>query len=330
MKDWSLFPWQKAQWDQMVHCQQSDNLAHAYLLRGVPGTGKLQFAKALSAYLLCMNPQPAGACGQCKECELLKAGTHPDFTLLEPDDPGRPIRIDSIRKLNDLAHKTAQQGGRRIIILNPAEAMNVNAANALLKCLEEPGEDTIFLLVSARSGDMLPTIRSRCQQLNFSTPDRASAEQWLSTQLDDLSLVTQLLDLTANSPLEAKRFAEQGLLEKRESLADGLKGLFKGKVTPVELAKSWQSSDLPLALSWMIGWLDDATKLGLSADSDSLRNRDQLKMLEYLARKSDVRNLLDERDWLMSQRQSLMEGGNLNPQMLMEGVFCRSLDLVLH
>ncbi|WP_051786520.1 DNA polymerase III subunit delta' [Endozoicomonas numazuensis] len=329
MKDWSILPWQNTQWEQMVHCQQSDNLAHAYLLKGVPGTGKLQFAKALAAYLLCLNPRGSGACGHCKECELLKAGTHPDFTLLEPDDPGRPIRIDSIRKLNDFAHKTAQQGGRRVIILSPAEAMNVNAANALLKCLEEPGDDTIFLLVSARSGDMLPTIRSRCQQLNFSTPVREVAEQWLSTQLDDPAMVNQLLDLTVNSPLEAKRFADQGLLEKREALADGLKGLFKGKVTPVELAKNWQSSDLALTLSWIIGWLDDAVKLGLNADASVLRNRDQLKMLEYISRKSDARALLQERDWLMSQRQSLLEGGNLNPQMLMEGTFCRSLDLVL-
>ncbi|MGI9280938.1 MAG: DNA polymerase III subunit delta' [Endozoicomonas sp.] len=329
MKDWSIFPWQTSQWEQMVHCQRSGNLAHAYLLKGLPGTGKLQFAKALSAYLLCMNPQASGACGHCKECELLKAGTHPDFTLLEPDDPGRPIRIDSIRKLNEFAHKTAQQGGRRVIILSPAEAMNVNSANALLKCLEEPGEDTVFFLVSARSGDMLPTIRSRCQQLNFSTPGRDVAEQWLSSQMDDPAVIAQLLDLTANSPLEAKRFAEQGLLEKREALADGLKGLFKGKVTPVELAKTWQSADLALTLSWIIGWLDDAIKLGLNADSAVLRNRDQLKMLEYLARKSDARGLLKERDWLMSQRQSLLEGGNLNPQMLMEGAFSRSLELIL-
>lgn len=329
MKDWSIFPWQNAQWEQMVHCQQSDNLAHAYLLRGLPGTGKLQFAKALAAYLLCMNPQATGAYGHCKECELLKAGTHPDFTVLEPDDPGRPIRIDSIRKLNEFAHKTAQQGGRRVIILSPAEAMNVNAANALLKCLEEPGEDTIFLLVSARSGDMLPTIRSRCQQLNFATPKRSEAEQWLALQLEDSSLVSQLLDLTANSPLEAKRFADQGLLEKREALADGIKGLFKGKLTPVELAKNWQSADLTLTISWIIGWLDDAVKLGLNGDPSDLRNRDQLKMLEYLARKSDAKALLQEREWLMSQRQSLLEGGNLNPQMLMEGVFCRCLEWAL-
>ncbi|WP_252176192.1 DNA polymerase III subunit delta' [Endozoicomonas sp. 4G] len=329
MKDWRIFPWQNTQWQQMVHCQQTGNLAHAYLLRGVPGTGKLQFAKALSAYLLCMNPQTTGACGHCKECELLKAGTHPDFTLVEPDDPGRPIRIDRIRKLNEFAHKTAQQGGRRVIILNPAEAMNVNAANALLKCLEEPGDDTVFLLVSARSGDMLPTIRSRCQQLNFATPNRADAEQWLASQLEDSSRVVQLLDLTANAPLEAKRFADQGLLEKRATLADGLKGLFKGKVTPVELAKTWQSEDLVLTISWIMGWLDDAVKLSLNGSPSDLRNRDQLKMLEYLARKCDARTLLQERDWLMSQRQSLLEGGNLNPQMLMEGVFCRCLDWVL-
>jgi DNA polymerase-3 subunit delta' len=260
---------------------------------------------------------------------LLKAGTHPDFTLVEPDDPGRPIRIDRIRKLNEFAHKTAQQGGRRVIIINPAEAMNINAANALLKCLEEPGDDTLFLLVSARAGDMLPTIKSRCQQLKFATPDRQDSEHWLAGQLEDTSLVSQLLDMSANAPLEAKRFAQEGLLEKQLELAKGVKALFKGMLTPVELAKEWQGSDLPLTLAWLIGWLDDAVKLELKADESQIRNQDQLKMLSYIAAKGSGRSILEERDWLMSQRQSLLEGGNLNPQMLMEGAFSRYLEIVL-
>ena len=137
--DWNRLPWQDNLWQQMITCCQRGALAHAYLLRGMPGVGKFQFAKALAAYLLCKSPVNNRYCGQCKECELLHAGTHPDIAIIEPDEPGRAIRIDKIRQLTGFAHKTAQQGGRRIIIMNPAEAMNIHAANALLKCLEEPG-----------------------------------------------------------------------------------------------------------------------------------------------------------------------------------------------
>lgn len=326
---WNRLPWQDGVWQQMVTRSQRDALAHAYLLRGMPGVGKFQFAKALAAFLLCKSPENNQHCGHCKECDLLMAGTHPDIAIVEPDEPGRPIRIDKIRQLTDFAHKTAQQGGRRVIIMNPAEAMNINAANALLKCLEEPGEDTLFLLVSARAGDMLPTIRSRCQQLMFPCPDRISALNWLGQYLDeDLSAGT-LLDMVGDAPLEARRFAEQGVLDVRQNLVKGVKGLLKGEVSPVEMAREWQSSDLVLTLGWLGNWLDDAVKVSLAGADSSVRNQDLLKMLDYIAGKSPSRQILETRDWLLIQRQSLLEGGNLNAQMLMEGVFCRYLDLVV-
>ena len=330
MQAWQPLPWQSQLWQQLVHCNQSDNLAHAYLLRGMPGVGKEQFARAFAAYLLCKSPVNDQACGFCKECELLKAGSHPDIAIVEPDDPGRPIRIDRVRQLNEFAHKTAQQGGRRVIIINPAEAMNINASNALLKCLEEPGENTVFLLVSARAGDMLPTIRSRCQQLKFATPDRLSAELWLSEHLENhADQVAMLLDQTADAPLEAKRFADEGLLEKRLELAHCVKGLFKGAMAPVELAKEWQKGDLVLTLTWLISWLEDSVRLEQGVGESEIRNTDQVKMLSYIATKVSGRAILEERDWLIKQRQSLLEGGNLNGQILMEGAFSRYLELVL-
>ena len=234
---WHRLPWQSHLWQQMVQRDRNDNLAHAYLLRGVPGVGKLQFARSFASYLLCLSPINGEACGRCKECELLLAGTHPDIVIVEPDEPGRPIKIDRVRELNEFAHKTAQQGGRRVIIINPAEAMNVNASNALLKCLEEPGEDTLYLLISARAGDMLPTIRSRCQQLTFTCPDKEVAMEWLQEKLENPADASELLDMVAGAPLEAERFAREGVPETRRKLSEGVKALLKGKVTPVELAK---------------------------------------------------------------------------------------------
>ena len=326
---WHRLPWQEALWQQMLGRMEQDALAHAYLLKGMPGTGKEQFAKALAALLLCKSPEAGQLCGHCKECDLLQAGTHPDLTIIAPDEPGRPIRIDKIRQLTEFAHKTAQQGGRRVIIISPAEAMNVNAANALLKCLEEPGDDTLFLLISARTGNVLPTIASRCQQLVFPCPDRLAAKDWLSASIDDESSVTTLLDLAGGAPITAWRFYQEGVLSLRQELISGVKKLLKGQQSPVELAKAWQSSDLGLTLGWLSGWLDDAVIVGMTDGGHGIKNSDLQKMLVYIASKTSSRHILETRDWTLRQRQTVLEGGNLNTQMLMEGVFCRYLDLVV-
>ena len=309
--------------------EQSDRLAHAYLLRGVPGVGKYQFAKALAAQLLCLQSNSEKACGQCKECELIKAGTHPDLLLVEPDAPGKPVKIDQVRMVNQFARKTSQQGGRRIVIINPAEAMNINAANALLKSLEEPGSNTVFLLVSARVGDMLPTIRSRCQLLSFTVPSESAAKQWLSEHIADSLFIDQLLMLAGGAPVSARNMFDQGALDLRGKLINAVAGLFRGDITPVELAKDWQSEDLPQLLGWLASWLDDVVKLALMADDSSIRNRDLSKMLSYLAGKAPVKTVMLLRDDTLQKRQLLLEGANLNVQMMLEGLFSRYLELVI-
>lgn len=326
---WQPLPWHTHLWGSLMRQEQSDRLAHAYLLRGVPGVGKFRFAKALAAQLLCEQVTSESACGVCKECELIKAGTHPDLLFVEPDGPGKPIKIDRIRKVNEFARKTAQQGGRRVVIMNPAEAMNVNSANALLKSLEEPGSNTVFLLVSARVGDMLPTIRSRCQLLPFSVPAKDIATRWLSEHIADHLLIEQLLLLAGGAPVSARDMFDQGTLELRGKLINAMAGLFRGDITPVELAKEWQSSDIPQLLGWLASWLEDVAKIALSADDSSIRNQDLAKMLNYLSGKAPVKAIVRLRDETLEQRQQLLDGANLNIQMMLEGVFSRYLELVI-
>lgn len=325
-------PWQEVQWRLLIQRLQSGLLAHALLLKGVPGIGKGFFAKALAARVLCnqgSGQAEDSACGHCKSCELIKAGTHPDFLVVQPESAGRPIKIDQIRKVNEFARKTAQQGGRRVIVINPAEAMNINAANALLKSLEEPGGDTLFILVSARSGDMLPTIRSRCQMVTFSVPERTQAVAWLSGHIADPLIVTQLLDLTSGSPMTARSMFDNDTLAVRGRLINAMPELFRGNLTPVEMAKEWHTGNLIELLAWMGDWLDDAVKLKLAADESIIRNRDLIRMLDYLAKKVEASDLLKLRDRIMFQRQQLQEGANLNGQMLLEGVFSDYLELVM-
>ncbi|USE34366.1 DNA polymerase III subunit delta' [Endozoicomonas sp. SCSIO W0465] len=321
--------WQKAQWQPLIQRMQAGLLSHALLLKGVPGVGKDYFASALATRVLCHQNSGEFACGHCKSCELVKAETHPDLLLIQPEASGKPIKIDQIRQVNDFARKTAQQGGRRVIVINPAEAMNINAANALLKSLEEPGGNTLFILVSARSGDMLPTIRSRCQMVSFTVPDLAQAKAWLSDHIADLLVVDQLLSLSSGSPMTARTMFDNDTLAVRGRLFNAMPELFRGNLTPVEMAKEWHTSDLIELLAWMGSWLDDAVKLKLTADESCIMNRDLIRMLDYIAKKVDASDLLVLRDKIMLQRQQLLEGANLNRQMLMEGVFSDYLELVM-
>src|SRR5262245_27152291 len=121
-----IHPWQTTLWQQLSGRAQH---AHAYLLHGPSGIGKRALADSLVAFLLCQHPQGDSACGQCKACQLLAAGTHPDFFLLEPEEPEKPIRVDQVRELVGFVVQTAQLGGRKVVLVEPAEAMNVNASN---------------------------------------------------------------------------------------------------------------------------------------------------------------------------------------------------------
>ncbi|MDP9032838.1 MAG: DNA polymerase III subunit delta', partial [Pseudomonadota bacterium] len=142
------YPWQDSLWQQLAGRAQH---AHAYLLHGPVGIGKRALAERLMASLLCQRPNGLEACGECKSCMLLKAGSHPDNYLLEPEEADKAIKVDQVRDLVSFVVQTAQMGGRKVVLIEPVESMNINAANALLKSLEEPSGDTVLLLVSHQS-----------------------------------------------------------------------------------------------------------------------------------------------------------------------------------
>ena len=181
-------PWQQPLWQQLTEQHQQQHLSHAYLVSGEPGSGVQQFLTAVAVGLLCRQPEGLLACGHCKSCLLLAAGTHPDVQLLMPQD-SRQLKIDQIRTAIEAAAMTAQQGGYRVIIILPAEAMNRHTANALLKLLEEPGANTVLLLGSYAPATIAPTVRSRCQKLTLPPPTAAAAQIWLQSQgIDNASL----------------------------------------------------------------------------------------------------------------------------------------------
>ncbi len=153
---------------------QSQHFGHAYLFYGEPAIGKRQTAVALAQFLHCENPQPPplfDSCGQCRSCHQIQEFIHPDLFLLQPADETKQnpkIKIDQIRDIEHLMTYRPLIGSHKICLIDDAESMTIEAANALLKTLEDPPNHCLFLLISSQPDHLLPTIRSRCLSLRFS------------------------------------------------------------------------------------------------------------------------------------------------------------------
>lgn len=270
-----FLPWQrKAAAQQLAH---SDQMAHALLIHGVAGIGKRQYARALAAALLCENRQSESACRQCTACQWVGAGNHPDLMLVRPqalvaregaslaetDDTAEPaaedgttaskkklseeLRVDDIRALEPWYHRTTHRGGLRIVVLYPAEAMNLVSANALLKSLEEPPENTLFLLVTDASDRLLPTILSRCQKVPMALPALSQSLEWLKAQ--GVSAPELWLAGAGGAPLRAWADSQQRPSPCPPWASGLLVGLAAGH--PPDLAKLAEELATEPATEWM-------------------------------------------------------------------------------
>ena len=313
------YPWQDSLWQQMAGRAQH---AHAYLLHGPAGIGKRALAERLMASLLCKQPEGLEACGHCKSCSLLAAGSHPDNYILEPEEADKAIKVDQVRDLVSFVVQTAQLGGRKVVLVEPVESMNINAANALLKSLEEPSGNTILLLVSHQSSRLLPTIRSRCVQQACPLPSETLSLQWLAKELPDCSAEerAELLTLAAGSPLAAVKLQAQGVREQRATVVEGVKKLLKHQSSATQLAESWNAIPLLLLFDWFCDWSSLILRYQLTQDEAGLGLEDMRKVLQYLAQKTPQNNVLNIQDWILAQRQKVLSKANLNRVLLLEAL----------
>ncbi|MET1080104.1 MAG: DNA polymerase III subunit delta' [Pseudomonas sp.] len=313
------YPWQAALWQRLAGRAQH---AHAYLLHGPAGIGKRALAERLMASLLCRNPNGVDACGTCKACHLLAAGTHPDNFVLEPEEQDKAIKVDQVRELVGFVVQTAQLGGRKVVLVEPAESMNLNAANALLKSLEEPSGDTVLLLVCHQPSRLLPTVKSRCVQQACPLPTEAQSLAWLAGALPDSSaeMRSELLSLAAGSPLNAARLHGQAVLEQRALVVEGVKRLLKQQAAPSQLAESWNALPLLLLFDWFCDWSQLLLRYQLTRDEQALGLADMRKVLQYLADKTAQAKVLALQEWVLAQRQKILGKANLNRVLLLEAL----------
>ncbi len=280
-------PWQAAQWRSTWSQQVDRRLPHALLLCGPSGLGKQHFARALVARLLCRQPvadsEIPWACGQCRDCRQLFAGTHADWLQIQPETTGGPIKIDQIRELSEFLQRTSQRQGFKLVSLSPADQLNPHAANALLKTLEEPTPGSLLLLISTSPGRLPATVISRCQRLVFGRPETALAENWLRQMVPDIRNPELLLHLAEGAPLLAKTLGEGDRMRRRMDLFKAWQDFLADRQSPEALAEQCLAEDSARNLGWLSSWLRDMIRLKTSGADCPLVNDDLRSPLNSLA-----------------------------------------------
>jgi DNA polymerase-3 subunit delta' len=313
----TLLPWLVSTFADLQQRRAQGRLAHALMFVGPAGIGKHQLAERFAQSLLCAQPHADGQpCGHCHACSLYAAGTHPDLFRLSPEEDSKNIRIDQIRALIEGMSLSSHYGRHKVVILNPADAMNIAAANALLKTLEEPPADTILLLVTDRPSFLPATIRSRCPTLRLALPARDEAQAWLATQLGNPEEAAVLLALAGGAPLAALDLADEQLARRQEML-NGWQQLASGKADPVKLAADWVKPGLRLPITWIYGWVADMIRLR-NGGENQLTNQDAKAALQNLAEELDLTLLYGLLDRVTETIK--LANSQVNPQTLMEGI----------
>ncbi len=322
-----LLPWQKLLWQQMV---SNKKLAHAYLFYGKKGVGKHLFAERLAHYWLCLSPINGQPCRQCKSCQLLLgSGAHPDIFHLTPED-SEFIKINQVRALIDFVNQTPQISTCKVVLLEPAEALNLNAANALLKSLEEPAGNSRLILVSHQVGQLLPTIKSRCIQQLCPTPTEDEALLWMREALPNLTKeeLSQLWLLAGSAPLYAVELYQQDILAQRELVVADMKKLLKQQVVVSQVVEAWNAVPLLVIFDWFCQWAHAILCFQVTGDKNTLGAGDMQKVLGYLADKSTPESIRQLQNKLLQERQKVLAKANLNRALLLESVLIDWINLL--
>ena len=294
-------PWHADVWHDLNTAIDNNRLSHALMISGPAGIGKKSLAQRLAGRILCSNPFNHNACGQCKNCRLLATGFHPDVMLVEPLEKGKTISIDNIRKLAANLNNTSQQGGWRVAIIAPAEAMNINSANAVLKSLEEPQPKTLLMLVCHRPGLLPATIISRCQKLPLSVPEEKVAKRWLSEVSHQHPSTSKVLQMTKGRPLLALEALEADGVDAFESFRQLMESVRMGDLSPLTAAQQSGNFDTVEALEWFLIYVHEIA----IADVMASANQDLYYFL----------------DRLNANYKMMLRGSTINQQLLWEEIF---------
>ena len=322
-----IYPWQADSAQRLLSLRAQ--LPHAILLHGRAGLGKYPLAQAYAQLLLCEHQAEGAtvACGTCPSCHWFEQGSHPDVHVLQPsaldeiDEAGPErkksewISVEQVRQAIEFVQLSSHRNGLRIVLVNPAEAMNAAAANALLKTLEEPPKNSLLLLVSHQASRLLPTILSRCHQLRVNLPEAAQALAWL--EAEGVNEAALCLGLAAGSPLLATTFADEDYQTRRRALLTDLSGAAQSLVLAVaERHAKLSIADYSQLLQWLQQWAHDLQSVKMA--DRVYYHQDFSEQLRNLAMRVNLGSLLKWQQRLQHARAVVAHP--LNVQMVLEDI----------
>ncbi|MFW5823836.1 MAG: DNA polymerase III subunit delta' [Marinobacter sp.] len=280
-------PWLTQVLEHFGQALDQGRLPHASLISGERGVGKRQLAECLAALLVCDRRVPGmrQSCGECRQCQLLAGESHPDIRVYQPEK-SRMIRIDQVRALSQFAVASPQVAGVKVAIIDRADQLNINAANALLKTLEEPAADVVLLLLQENGRPVLPTIRSRCRLLPVPTPAKAEAASWLANELADREEVPSgeqqvlALHLAGGAPRMAVELLDSDFLQQREAALEAFRQFMKGTVTVASASRAFRDLGHEPTLNLMENWATDLARVMAGGEA---RDPGIREVVRYLA-----------------------------------------------
>jgi DNA polymerase III subunit delta' len=313
-------PWQNEQWSKLLQMYTGQRLPHALLFAGPAGVGKYRFALALAHYLMCNSPVDGMPCGSCRQCGFNKAATHPDLKLIAPEEKGKQIKVDQIRELVGFVCQTSQQGGSKVIILSPAESMNINAANALLKSLEEPTPGTLMILLTHAPSQLLATIRSRCQSMVFPVPASEQAMRWLVPLVSSEEQAAQLLKEAAGQPMTALVLLETDGISRFQQMDSDFLAMLGGRQLALSLAQKWIGYDLSDSLVWLARRIAGLVRYRCAGAELEAQ-------WQPLVLNADLQRLFKLSDAINKLHGKVSRGANPNQQLALEELLLESCDV---
>ncbi len=358
----AYFPWQQTLWQQLYgRTAKHDHFPHALLLNGITGIGKTALAFHLARGLLCQTVQKNPVSHQfepcllhdsdklCRCCQLFSAASHPDVYPIHPLMDKKIISVEQIRELIQWSVLNSQLSGKKIIIIEPAEAMNVNASNALLKTLEEPVDNTVIILLSHKKQSLLATIRSRCRIIDVPLPEQQSALRWLEQQesVSQNTIASQLLlSLSSGAPLTALQLLNSQHFDARKWIINLLLSIVNDSADPVAVAETMfkqskikptkakrskaNASQAAISAYDFIYWFDavltDIVRLVYGCRRELITNIDYFDNLQQLSNRLYLKKILQLSDSINKAYYEIQGQVNINllfEKLLIDWNYCQ-------
>ena len=314
----SSFPWFKSQRKLL----QENSNHHAYIFEGVRGIGKSLFALDTAKGLLCASLPHGAFCNQCQSCHFFDEKNHPDFYFIEPEEDKKQISINQIRNLQEPLNEYAFLGANKVFVISPAETMTREAFDAVLKNLEEPSNNSFFLLVSHSYQSLSLTIKSRCAQISLNRPSEEEMKVWLEKQADSNSEINLAIQFSKGKPLVAAEMINSDIKVLRTSFLKEISDLIKTGNNLIEISEQWSKDQeqMMLKVEWMSDLLMDCLRHKFLS-GQNLTYEDSDVISSYLADKIDSDEffyLLDKTNTFWSLFNS---GTNLRTDYQLQALF---------